>query len=67
MVEEMVTAQWRIRRLMAIETALIDLEMIRPELALETKTTRFDVGIQLAPPLPPWLTSRDTIVAPDAL
>ena len=48
MVEEMLSAEWRIRRLKSIETALIDCEMMRQEPELEKTITPFDVGIQLA-------------------
>src|SRR5205814_3211982 len=48
LVEEMISAKWRMRRLKTIEVALIDYEMerIRPE--LEKKLSRFDPGIHAA-------------------
>ena len=48
MVYQIACAQWRICRLMTVETAMFDFEMIRQEPELEKKLVRFDVGIQLA-------------------
>src|SRR5260370_23787413 len=48
MVYRIACAQWRIYRLMTVETAMFDFEMIRQEPELEKKLVRFDVGIQLA-------------------
>jgi hypothetical protein len=47
LVEEMIGAMWRIRRLKAIEIALVDYEMIRQEPELEKEMTRFDPGIHM--------------------
>jgi hypothetical protein len=48
LVEDMFSAHWRIRRLKAIETALIDYEMIVQKPELTKKIMPFDTGILLA-------------------
>jgi hypothetical protein len=47
LVEEMVAARWRIRRIWTAETALIDLEMITQEAEIKKKFDYADPGIQL--------------------
>src|SRR5262245_11551955 len=47
-VEEIFAANWRIRRLQTIETALIDYEMLLKEEEVEAKINPFDSGIHLA-------------------
>ena len=48
MVNEMVSARWRIRRIRIVETALIDLEMTNNQATIEKKYNHPDSGIHLA-------------------
>jgi len=48
MVNEMVSARWRIRRIRIVETALIDLEMIDNQATTEKKYNQPDSGIHMA-------------------
>jgi hypothetical protein len=47
LVEEMIGATWRIRRLKTIEVALVDYEMVRQEPELKKEMSRFDHGIHM--------------------
>src|SRR5262249_42562364 len=47
LVEEMIGAKWRIRRLKLIEVALVDYEMANKEEEIEKKLTQFDHGVHL--------------------
>src|SRR5216683_2048537 len=47
LVEEMISAKWRIRRLKLIEVALVDYEMANKKEEIEKKLTQFDHGIHL--------------------
>jgi len=48
MVNEMISARWRIRRIRIVETALIDLEMTDNQAATEKKYNQPDSGIHMA-------------------
>jgi len=47
LVNEMISARWRIRRIRVVETHLIDLEMMRNRAAMEKKYDQPDSSIQL--------------------
>ena len=48
LVNEMISARWRIRRVRIVETALIDLEMSNNQAAIEKKYNHPDSGIHMA-------------------
>ena len=48
MVDQMVSARWRIRRLWTIETALLDAEIARRQARVKTEFTHIDGGVELA-------------------
>jgi len=48
LVEKIIGAKWRIRRLKIIEVALMDYEMADKQEEIEKKLTRFDFGIHMA-------------------
>ena len=48
LVEQMVSARWRLRRIRSIESALLDGEMIRQKEAIAEKFAHCDTGVQLA-------------------
>src|SRR5712691_2503147 len=48
LVDQMVAARWRMRRLRSIESALLDSEMIRQKAAIDEKFAQCDRGVQLS-------------------
>jgi hypothetical protein len=48
LVDQMVAARWRVRRLRSIESALLDSEMIRQKAAIDEKFAQCDRGVQLS-------------------
>ncbi len=48
LVDQMVAARWRMRRLRSIESALLDSEMIRQKAAIAEKFAQCDRGVQLS-------------------
>jgi hypothetical protein len=48
LVDQMVAARWRLRRIRSIETAILDAEMIRQKPELAQKFAHCDAGIELA-------------------
>ncbi len=48
MVNEMISARWRVRRIRIVETALIDLEMTNNQAVIEKKYNHPDSGIHMA-------------------
>src|SRR5207245_3679087 len=48
LIDQMVAARWRMRRLRAIESALLDTEMATQKAALAQKFAECDRGVQLA-------------------
>jgi len=59
LVEEMIGAKWRIRRLKIIEVALVDYEMANKHDEIEKKLTHFDHGIHRARSTRPGERARD--------
>ncbi len=48
LVDQMIAARWRIRRIWTIETALLDAEIIRRQPAMQKEFAQADGGIELA-------------------